>query len=136
VLENYLDIAKFMLALLGQLLVLLGVVWRLISNRFKDLEGNFDARTDALEKTFEEKLRVTRALGEADLTNVVIQFRDMRDDVDRRYMAFAESLKNCVTISVCETRKEYETRMFNMLEKSLESIANKLDFVNNTLLKK
>ena len=135
-LENYLDIAKFMLALLGQLLVLLGVVWRLISNRFKDLEGNFDARTDALEKTFEEKLRVTRALGEADLTNVVIQFRDMRDDVDRRYMAFAESLKNCVTISVCETRKEYETRMFNMLEKSLESIANKLDFVNQTLLKK
>ena len=135
-LENYIDVAKFALALLGQLSVLLGVVWRLISTRFKELESNFDARTDALEKTFEEKLRVTKALGEADLTNVVIQFRDMREDVDRRYTAFAESIKNCVTISVCETRKEYETRMFNMLEKSLENISNKLDFVNNTLLKK
>lgn len=133
------DLYQGVALIIAQFVLILGAIWGMISYRFNALETNMNKRFEATEALFNEKLisldkafmeRVVsiRQLYESDLRGLSHQLKEVRVDVENRGEVFSNALKNCVSLGVCLTRKEYEDRMFVMFEKSLDGISKKLDF--------
>jgi hypothetical protein len=109
---------QIVIALAGQFIIFCGIVWGVISYRFK-----------AAERMAIDKASEVKVLHETEIENMKATLEQLRGDIDKRGMAFQEAIKNCVTVSVCNSRKEYEDKILGMLEKSLDTISKKLDLL-------
>lgn len=107
----------------GQFVVLLGVIWGVLSYKFKA----FDARLTSMEKTFDTKVSSIKELYESDVRSLRVQISDMKCEIKTRVEVFREEAKSYVTVRVCEARTKYEDKTLGMLETRLAEISEKLD---------
>ena len=110
-------------AFVGQIIVLIGVVWGVVSWKFNSLETSFRDNLLAGQKIFDR-----------DVSSIRQQLVDMRIDINRELDDVKRGVAMSVTMVQCQSRMEQENRILGMLEKTLDSILQKIESLNKMLL--